>query len=112
MTLAGSRAPPSRARKEGSLTALLLGGGVGAGGRVAAAVAIGAAVAVNSGGRRQARQVGAHDGAYLSEGHYRLYYGLGSDKGPVELEIRWPDGTRQSVPGVAIDRKVKIQQPG
>lgn len=74
--------------------------------------AIGAAVAVNSGGRRQARQVGAHDGAYLSEGHYRLYYGLGSDKGPVELEIRWPDGTRQSVPGVAIDRKVKIQQPG
>jgi hypothetical protein len=74
--------------------------------------AIGAAVTLVSPKGRQARQVGAHEGSYFSEGHYRLYFGLGAEKGPASLEIRWPDGRLQTLTGLPIDRLTTIRQPG
>lgn len=72
--------------------------------------AIGAHVLLTSAAGKQARQVGSHDGAYLSQGHYRLHFGLGAEKGPVSLQIRWPDGTRQTVADVQVGQRLAIRQ--
>lgn len=72
--------------------------------------AIGARVTLTTPSGRQVRQVGSHDGAYLSQGHYRLYFGLGDTKGPLSLDILWPDGTAQSVTPVAVDQRLTVRQ--
>jgi hypothetical protein len=74
--------------------------------------AIGAQVTLTTKSGRQARQVGSHDGAYLSQGHYRLDFGLGDEQGPVSLQIRWPDGTAQVIEGVAVNQRLTLKQPG
>jgi predicted Zn-dependent protease len=74
--------------------------------------AIGAQVTLATKSGREARQVGTDEGSYLSQGHYRLYFGLGDDKGPVSLEIRWPDGTRQALQDISVDQRLTIKQPG
>jgi hypothetical protein len=73
---------------------------------------IGAYVTLTTKSGRQARQVGSHDGSYFSEGHYRLYFGLGDEKGPVSAEVRWPDGNRQSIQDISINQRLIIKQPG
>jgi hypothetical protein len=73
--------------------------------------AIGAFVTLTSRNGKQARQVGSHDGAYLSQGHYRLYFGLGADSGPVRLDITWPDGRRQTLDNVSVDRLLTVHRP-
>ncbi|MBL0299363.1 MAG: ASPIC/UnbV domain-containing protein [Betaproteobacteria bacterium] len=45
-------------------------------------------------------------------GHYRLYFGLGDETAPVSLDIRWPDGTKQTLEGVAINQRLTVKQPG
>lgn len=80
-------------------------------GRPGNSEAIGAHVEVHGKAKLQARQIGAHDGAYLSQGHYRLYFGLGNDPGPVELKIQWPNGARQSIRDVRINQLLAIAQP-
>lgn len=72
--------------------------------------AIGAHVVLTSAAGRQARQVGSHEGAYLSQGHYRLHFGLGAEKGPVSLQIRWPDGIRQTMPDVQVGQRLVMRQ--
>ena len=74
--------------------------------------AIGAHVALTTKSGRQARQVGSHEGAYLSHGHYRLYFGLGDETAPVSLDIQWPNGTRQTLKDVAINQRLTVKQPG
>jgi hypothetical protein len=74
--------------------------------------AIGAHVTLTTKSGRQARQVGSHEGAYLSHGHYRLYFGLGDETAPLSLDIQWPDGTRQTLEDVAINQRLTIKQPG
>jgi hypothetical protein len=81
-------------------------------GRPGNAEAIGARVTLKWMGGLQARQVGSHEGSYLSQGHYRLYFGLGVDKGPVSMDIVWPDGQKQSLDGVAVDQLLSVTQPG
>jgi hypothetical protein len=71
--------------------------------------AVGALVTLTAGGRRQVRQVQAA-GGYLSQSSNVLHFGLG-DAGRIErVEIRWPDGTKQTLEGVKIDALTNVEQ--
>lgn len=59
--------------------------------------AIGARVTVESPAGTQIQEVGASEGAYLSQGHYRLYFGLGAADTASVVRIRWPDGRVQAL---------------
>lgn len=74
--------------------------------------AIGAQVTLTTKAGRQARQVGSHEGSVLSQGHYRLYFGVGDEAGPLKLDIRWPDGAMQTIDGVAVDQRLRLRHPG
>lgn len=78
-------------------------------GQAGNAQAIGARVVVHTSHGRQAAQVGAHEGAYSSQGHYRLHFGLGEDR-VARVDIVWPDGSRRTLPSLAADRRWLIQQ--
>jgi hypothetical protein len=70
--------------------------------------AIGARVVVTYNGHRQAREVLSQAG-FLSVNDKRLHFGLGkADK--VEVEVRWPSGSRQQFSGVAVNRLVTIDE--
>jgi hypothetical protein len=60
--------------------------------------AIGSRVTVRYGGRVQAQEVLAQS-SYLSVNDSRLHFGLG-DVSIVDIDIRWPNGRRQSFPRV------------
>lgn len=72
--------------------------------------AIGACVTVVTPEGRLTQEVGANDGAYLSQGHYRLYFGLGPHKQAREIHIRWPDGSRQVLHDVPVNRLLTLYQ--
>lgn len=78
-------------------------------GRAGNPQAIGAQVVVHTSQGHQVAQVGAHEGAYSSQGHYRLYFGLGEARA-ARVDILWPDGSRQSLPALAADRRWVIRQ--
>lgn len=63
----------------------------------------------NAGGL-QTQQVGLNDGAFFSQGHYRLYFGLGSHPRADLLTIHWPDGDVQELRSVEGDRLLVIEQ--
>ncbi|MCP3964011.1 MAG: CRTAC1 family protein [bacterium] len=64
--------------------------------------AVGArAVLVDSAGGRQTEEVRAGSG-YLSQGGPRLVFGLAGGAGVEKLEVRWPDGSRQTVDGASV----------
>src|SRR5690606_480934 len=64
---------------------------------------IGAVVTVESGGRRQMREIRS-GGTYLSQGDLRAYFGLGDSTAPVDVEVRMPGGARWRWTGLAPDR--------
>ncbi len=70
--------------------------------------AIGAQVVVSYGGRKQAQAVLAQS-SYLSVNDRRLHFGLGSAN-TANVEIRWPNGARESAANVAADRLVVIRE--
>jgi len=72
--------------------------------------AIGARVTVITPDGRQTQVVGANEGAYLSQGHYRLYYGLGERAKADEIRILWPDGTLQILHDVRADRLMTVRK--
>ena len=59
---------------------------------------------------RQTQQAGLNDGAFFSQGHYRLYFGLGSHPRVDEMKIRWPDGQLQELTNVEGDGLRVIRQ--
>lgn len=64
--------------------------------------AIGASVTIITPDGQQTQMVGSNDGAFFSQGHYRLYFGLGLNKSISEIRIQWPDNQQQvlnDVPG-------------
>ncbi len=66
---------------------------------------IGARVVVELGdGRRLTDYVGLAEGSTYSQGHYRLYFGLGKSGPPRAVSVRWPDGLTERVPTPAPDR--------
>jgi hypothetical protein len=70
--------------------------------------AIGARVYVDSGTREQMQPVGFAEGAHFSQGHYRLYFGLGSTDTASRIRVVWPDGVEQSLSDVTADRILTI----
>ena len=41
--------------------------------------------------RTQVRQVGSAEGSLYSQGHYRMYFGLGQESNPKYVRVIWPD---------------------
>jgi hypothetical protein len=70
--------------------------------------AIGARVTLQTSNGKHLQQVGTADGSHYSQGHYRLYYGLGLDPGPLSLRVEWPDGKTTILPVTEFDRLLKI----
>jgi hypothetical protein len=72
--------------------------------------AIGAVVTVQTGSRRQTQGVGWADGAVYSQGHYRLYFGLGQATAIDLLQVRWSTGEITELTEVAADRVLQLRQ--
>ena len=72
--------------------------------------AIGARVTLETEDGSQTQVVGLNDGAFFSQGHYRLYFGLGARARARSLKIRWPDGEMQEIRDVDGDRLHVITQ--
>ena len=73
--------------------------------------AVGAAVRAVTPQGKQTQWVGQNDGSHLSQGHYRLYFGLGGATS-ARLKVTWPDGELQRLGRVDADRIIRIAQPG
>ena len=73
--------------------------------------AIGSRVAIRAGARTQYGWVGQSDDSRESQGHYRLYFGLGDDDRVRKLAIRWADGARSTLRDLAVDRLITIAHP-
>jgi hypothetical protein len=72
--------------------------------------AIGALVTIERKNHKIAAQVGQSEGSMCSQGHYRLYFGLGSDPQINSVKIRWADGSYQEAKLKDVDRLVEIKR--
>ncbi len=71
---------------------------------------LGAAVRVTVGGRTLVR---VHDGqsGYLSQSVLPLYFGLGDAEAVDRVEVAWPSGSRQTLPGpLAANRRIRVRE--
>ena len=73
--------------------------------------AIGSRVAIQARDRRQYGWVGESDDSRHSQGHYRLYFGLGKAERVRKLRIRWPDGAKTSLTDVETDQILTVVHP-
>ena len=73
--------------------------------------AIGARVKVTTAAGTQLQEVGATEGSFFSQGHYRLHFGLGDSATARRVEIVWPDGTREVLTDQPGDRILRLRQP-
>ena len=71
--------------------------------------AIGATAYVTAGGLRQRGDV-MSGGSYESSNDMRLHFGLGLNTKVGKLEIRWPDGKRETVALPGVDRYFAIEE--
>jgi hypothetical protein len=71
--------------------------------------AIGAVLRAEVGGGTLVR-MRLSGGSYLSQHDSRIHFGLGKHDRVDRLEIRWPDGTRQTLKDLTVDRQVTIRQ--
>jgi hypothetical protein len=69
---------------------------------------IGARVVATMGDRSEVHVVGESEGAHFSQGHYRLYLGLGERRRVDSLVAIWPDGGRRHLRQVKADRRIRI----
>ena len=70
--------------------------------------AIGARVTAHYGGKQQAQEV-LSQASFYSANDLRLHFGLGpADQ--ADLEIRWPNGNREPIAGVAADQIVTVRE--
>jgi hypothetical protein len=70
--------------------------------------AMGATVIASYGGKKHAQAAMAQS-SYLSVNDRRLHFGLGAAE-KADLEIRWPNGARESVTNVAADQLVIVEE--
>ena len=70
--------------------------------------AIGAGVTLQTPNGKQFQQVGCAEGSHYSQGHYRLYFGLGQYPEPLSLRVDWPDGKSTEIDHPAADRLLKV----
>ena len=73
-------------------------------------VAIGAKIKVTTANGTQLQQVGQSEGAWRSQGHYRLYFGLGKQDAISSIQVTWPDGKVQEILNPDLDRLLIIEQ--
>jgi hypothetical protein len=71
--------------------------------------AIGAIVYLTTGKLRQRQDV-VSGGGYGSQNDQTLHFGLGAATSVDKLEIKWPDGSLESVVVPALDRKLRVVQ--
>ena len=64
--------------------------------------AIGARVTIRAGGVKQFSEVRG-GGSYLSQNDLRLHFGLGAAKKIESVEIRWPNGTTETLQNLPAD---------
>ena len=72
--------------------------------------ALGATVIVTTGTVRQSRAV-VSQSSYYSHDDLRLHFGLGPSTVADRVEIRWPDGSRQTLERVTGDRVLSLSEP-
>jgi hypothetical protein len=72
--------------------------------------AIGATVTLKTAHTQSTQSVGSTDSSYFSQGHYRLYFGLGKDNVVSSLQIQWPNGQAQTIKNLAAGKIWKIKQ--
>jgi len=70
---------------------------------------IGARVTLTTALGRQLQEVGTTDGAFFSQGNYRLHFGLGDQEKVAKLTVEWPDGRITQRNDLAVDRLVRIE---
>jgi hypothetical protein len=68
---------------------------------------IGARVTIEAAGRRQVREIRS-GGGYLSQNDLRVFYGLGTHSGTVDVEVRMPGGATWKWQGQPIDRVLTL----
>jgi hypothetical protein len=73
--------------------------------------AIGAQVWVTTSKGTEMSQVGSAEGSHFSQGHYRLYFGLGSHRRVDSIRILWPDGREEIREDIAADQLLEIPWP-
>lgn len=71
--------------------------------------AVGAKVTARVRGRTLTQWVGQSEGSHLSQGHFRLYFGLGS-AASARVKVRWPDGRVQRLGVVAADQLLRVRR--
>jgi hypothetical protein len=71
--------------------------------------AVGSTVYLTSGGVRQRDDV-MSGGSFESSNDMRLHFGLGESTVVDKVEIRWPDGTQESVTLPSVDRYFAIEE--
>jgi hypothetical protein len=71
--------------------------------------AIGSIVRVRTAGKTQTRLI-TSAASYLSSGDVRAHFGLGPAGQFDEIEVTWPDGTRETFVGGPADRQVKLEK--
>jgi hypothetical protein len=69
--------------------------------------AIGAKAFLTAGGVTQRNDV-ISGGSYISSNDMRLHFGIGKAKQVEKLEIRWPDGAKENIPLMGINRVFTI----
>lgn len=110
------RQPPRRPRDEWKLIAFRNVGDAGHWLQVALVGppgnrdGIGARVSVATADGEQTHEIGRADGSFFSQGHYRLYFGLGPHARADAVRIRWPDGHEQELRDVAGDRLLTVER--
>lgn len=72
--------------------------------------AIGARVTVITPNGQQIQEVGSSEGSFFSQGHYRLYFGLGKHKKAEQIKIQWPNGGEQKLINVLGRQLIVIKQ--
>jgi len=70
--------------------------------------AIGARVTAVYGGRKQMQEV-VSQSSFYSASDLRLHFGLGSEQ-KVDLEVRWPNGSRETFRAVPANQMVEITE--
>ena len=70
---------------------------------------VGAAVTVECGRARQRRILRAGSG-FVSQHTKELFFGLGSQTGPVRIEVQWPSGAVQQFEAVPANRRIELEE--
>ena len=72
--------------------------------------AIGASVSLETPGGIQTQLLGSSEGALFSQGHYRVYFGLGAYEQADAVTVKWPNGESQTLRNVEANQQIMIEQ--